>query len=54
MDGLHLPWHEVVYVIPYRVLLLMMKDKLHVAYGEVYKEVSYEEFFNGAPPTRTQ
>lgn len=30
MDTLHLTYDEVVYKIPYRNLLLMQKDKLHV------------------------
>ena len=33
MDTLHLTYDEVVYKIPYRNLLLMQKDKLHVVYG---------------------
>ncbi len=37
--------------MPYRNLLLMTKDKLHVAYGEVMKEVSAEEFFGGRLPS---
>ena len=45
MDSLHLTYHEVVDEIPYRNLLLMQKDKLRVAYGDVYREVSEEEFF---------
>lgn len=43
MECLHLSYHEVVSVIPYRVLLLMSKDKQRVAYGEVYHEVTEEE-----------
>ena len=43
MDCLHLSYHEVVSVFPYRNLLLMAKDKQRVAYGEVYHEVSEEE-----------
>lgn len=37
MDGLHLTYDEVVYKIPYRNLVLMQKDKVHVAYGDVIK-----------------
>ena len=36
---------EVTEVFPYRVLLLMAKDKQHVAYGEVWEEVDEAEFF---------
>lgn len=43
MDNLHLPYAEVWDGIPYRNLLLMSKDKLRVAYGEVYEEVTEEE-----------
>ncbi|MCR5697771.1 MAG: hypothetical protein K6G73_12430 [Marinilabiliaceae bacterium] len=45
MDNLHLTYHEVMEEIPYRNLLLMQRDKLRVAYGEVQREVSDEEFF---------
>lgn len=51
MEGLHLSYEEVVHIVPYRNLLLMTKDKLHVAYGEVMKEVSAEEFFGGRLPS---
>lgn len=44
---LHLSYDEVVYKIPYRNLLIMQKDKLHVCYGEVMQEVTEEEFFKG-------
>lgn len=47
MDGLHLTYTEVVDIIPYRNLLLMAKDKQHIATGEVMREVSEEEFFGG-------
>lgn len=50
MEGLHLPWRAVVHELPFRTLLLMMKDKLHVAYGEVLKEVTPEQFFHGRLP----
>lgn len=43
MDNLHLSYSEVWSGIPYRNLLLMSKDKLRVAYGEVYTEVTEEE-----------
>jgi hypothetical protein len=45
MESLHLSYEEVVRKIPYRNLLIMQKDKLHTAYGEVMEEVSEEEFF---------
>lgn len=47
MDGLHLTYTEVVDTIPYRNLLIMAKDKQHIATGEVMREVSEEEFFGG-------
>lgn len=47
MENLHLTYTEVVEVIPYRNLLIMQKDKLHTAMGEVLHEVSEAEFFNG-------
>ena len=45
MENLHLSYAEVVDMFPYRHLLLMAKDKQHVAYGEVWEEVDEEEFF---------
>ena len=39
MDTLHLTYDEVVYKIPYRNLLLMQKDKLHVVYGTKVNKV---------------
>ena len=47
MDTLHLSYNEVVNEIPYRNLVIMQKDKAHVATGEVMQEVSEEEFFKG-------
>lgn len=47
MEVLHLTYDEVVYRIPYRNLVVMQRDKLHVVYGEVMKEVSEKEFFRG-------
>lgn len=38
-------YKEVIDEIPYRNLIIMAKDKLHVTYGEVKEEVSDEEFF---------
>ncbi|WP_418818075.1 hypothetical protein [Paraprevotella clara] len=45
MENLHLSYDEVVNKIPYRNLVIMQKDKLHVACGEVLREVSDEEMF---------
>lgn len=45
MENLGLSYHEVVYEFPYRTLLLMSKDKARVAIGDVYHEVTEEEFF---------
>ena len=43
METLHLTYNEVVNEIPYRTLLIMSKDKLHVVYGEVEQEMTEEE-----------
>ena len=45
MENLHLTYHDVVDVIPYRNLVIMQKDKLRTASGDVMKEVSDYEFF---------
>lgn len=45
IENLHLSYDEVVNQIPYRNLIIMQKDKLHTAYGEVMEEMSEEEFF---------
>lgn len=45
MENLHLTYDEVVDKIPYRNLVIMQKDKLHVASGEVMREVSDAEMF---------
>lgn len=45
MDVLHLSYDDVLYKIPYRNLIVMQKDKLHVATGEVMKEVDESTFF---------
>lgn len=45
MENLHLSYAQVIDEIPYRYLLLMAKDKQHVAYGDVYEEVDEAEFF---------
>lgn len=46
MENLHLSYEEVVDKIPYRNLIIMQKDKLHVVYGEVQKEVTENGMFN--------
>ena len=43
METLHQTYNEVVNEIPYRTLLIMSKDKLHVVYGEVEQEMTEEE-----------
>ena len=43
MDSLHLSYHEVLDGIPYRTLLIMSKDKMRVATGKVYREMTEEE-----------
>ena len=40
MENLHLTYTEVVDVIPYRNLVIMQMDKLHVVYGDKIEEVS--------------
>lgn len=45
MENLHLSYDEVVNKIPYRNLVIMQKDKLHVASGEVLQEVPDGEMF---------
>lgn len=40
MENLHLSYDDVVYRIPYRNLLIMNKDKLHVVYGTKIEKVS--------------
>lgn len=47
MDNLHLTYTEVMEIIPYRNLLIMSKDKAHIATGDVMREVSEDEFFKG-------
>ena len=45
MENLHLTYDEVLDKIPYRNMLMMARDKQHVAYGEVWEEVDEAEFF---------
>lgn len=40
MENLHLTYDEVVRKIPYRNLLLMQRDKLHVVYGDKVENVT--------------
>ena len=40
MENLHLSYDEIVYKIPYRNLIIMQKDKLHVVYGEKVSNTS--------------
>jgi hypothetical protein len=43
IDSLHLSYHEVMDMIPYRVLVIMSKDRMHEAYGEVVHRISGKE-----------
>jgi len=43
MESLHLTYNEVVNEIPYRNLVIMQKDKLHVCYGTKVNKVSGKE-----------
>lgn len=43
METLHLTYDEVVNKIPYRNLLLMQKDKLHVVNGVKVNKVKGKE-----------
>ena len=40
MESLHLSYTEVFEVIPYRNLMIMQKDKLHTAYGDIVRRSS--------------
>jgi hypothetical protein len=44
MEDLHLSYDEVMYKIPYRLLLLMKRDKMRVTYGKVMKEATDEDY----------
>lgn len=46
METLHLSYDEVVHRIPYRNLLLMQKDKLHVVHGTKVNKISGKEMAN--------
>lgn len=43
MEELHLSYKEVFEVIPYRNLIIMQKDKLHEAHGELIQRSSGKE-----------
>lgn len=43
MESLHLTYDEVVNKIPYRNLLIMSRDKMRVATGKVYREMTEAE-----------
>jgi hypothetical protein len=43
IESLHLSYEEVIYKIPYRVLLIMQKDKVHTVYGQRVRRVSGRE-----------
>ncbi|MCD8265573.1 MAG: hypothetical protein LUC33_00315 [Prevotellaceae bacterium] len=45
METLHLTYGEVMDGIPYRNLVIMQKDKLHVCYGDKMVEVTDEQMF---------
>lgn len=47
MENLHLTYTEVLETVPYRNLVIMQKDKLHNVHGDVLREVSDDEYFNG-------
>lgn len=40
MDNLHLSYEDVVYRIPYRNLVIMHRDKMHVVHGTKINKVS--------------
>ena len=43
METLHLTYSQVLDEIPYRNLIIMSRDKLHVTSGEVWREMTEEE-----------
>ncbi len=46
MENLHLSYDEVLDRIPYRNLVLMQKDKLHVVYGDKVEETGARGMMN--------
>lgn len=47
METLHLTYKEVYEEIPYRNLVMMQRDKLHEAYGDIIRKITSEELANG-------
>ncbi len=43
MENLHLTFPEVMDGVPYRNLLLMQRDKVHIVYGKLVKRVSAKD-----------
>jgi hypothetical protein len=43
MESLNLTYREVFEVIPYCTLIIMQKDKLHEAFGDIIKKTSSSE-----------
>ena len=43
MESLHLTYDEVLNKIPYRTMLIMSRDKMRVATGDVYREMTQDE-----------
>lgn len=43
VENLHLSYREVYEIIPYRNLVLMQKDKLHIVTGSIVKKESGKE-----------
>lgn len=43
METLHLTYSQVLDEIPYRNLIIMSRDKLHVTSGEVWREMTEDE-----------
>lgn len=46
MRDLGLSYHDVVHVIPYRQLIMMQKDILHEATGDIIVEMTGREYMN--------
>lgn len=44
IEDLHLSYDEVVNKIPYRNLLIMKKDKMRLATGDVVKKIKGKDF----------
>jgi hypothetical protein len=43
MDNLHISYDEAVNIIPYRNMVIMSKDKMHEASGDIVHRVSGKE-----------